>query len=64
MKVYDEKDNKWIKIEFEGKVKDLMQELNLNIENYLIVRGDEAITEEDKVKNSDEIKLLSVVSGG
>ncbi len=64
MKVYDEKNEKWINVKFEGKVKDLMVKLKLNSENYLIVKGDEAITEEDKVKDSDEIKLLSVISGG
>ncbi|MEM2130990.1 MAG: MoaD/ThiS family protein [Candidatus Woesearchaeota archaeon] len=64
MEIYLEKENKKININFKGKVKDLLKQLKLNSEEVLIVKEDELLTEEDNLKDSDNIKIMSVVSGG
>ncbi|MBI2662197.1 MoaD/ThiS family protein [Candidatus Woesearchaeota archaeon] len=45
-------------------VKDLLQQLNINSETVIIIRNNTVITEDELLKNDDEIELLSVVSGG
>lgn len=53
------------KISFSGKtVKELLLKLKLNPETVLVVRKGEVLTEDELVKNKDEIEILSVVSGG
>ena len=64
MKVFIEKENKRIEKSFNGKAKDLIKEVGVNPETVIIVKNNELITEEDSIEDSDEIKLLSVVSGG
>ncbi len=62
--VFIEKEEKTVTVDFEGKAKDLLKELNVNIHEVVIARGDELLTEEEEVKKKDNIRLLSVVSGG
>ncbi len=64
MKVFIEKENKNVELEFNGSVKNLLKKLDINLETVLIVKNNELITEIDSIKNSDEIKILSVISGG
>ncbi len=53
------------KISFSGKtVKELLLKLKLNPETVLVVRKEEVLTEDELLKNKDEIEILSVVSGG
>ncbi len=53
------------KISFSGKtVKELLLKLKLNPETVLVVRNKEVLTEDELLKNKDEIEILSVVSGG
>ncbi|MBC8500263.1 MAG: MoaD/ThiS family protein [Nanoarchaeota archaeon] len=64
MKIFIERIQKTIEREFSGKVKDLLKSVDINPNNVLVVRNNELITEEDDVKNSDSVKILSVISGG
>ena len=64
MKIYIEKDDKHIEETFKGKVSELLRKIGVNPETVIVVRNNELITEEDSVKNSDTIKLISVISGG
>jgi len=64
MKIFIEKENKVINKRFSGKVKKLLSELNIIAGTVIIVKDNELITEEDNVKDSDSIKILSVISGG
>jgi len=64
MEVLVERDNKKIKVDFEGKVKDLLKKVKVNPAEVLVVINGELVTEEDKVKKNDKVKLLSVISGG
>lgn len=65
IEVYNEREQATEKINFTGtKVKDLLQQLKLNPESFLVVRNNEVITEEDILRDQDKIELLSVISGG
>jgi len=64
MKVFIEKENKKENIEFEGDVKELLEKLDINTETVIIISNDQVVTENEKLKGDEEIKILSVVSGG
>ena len=64
MKVFIERTNKNIEIPFHGTVKALVEKLELNIETVLITKNNQLLTEEESIKNTDDIKILSVISGG
>lgn len=68
MKVFNEKENKTIKFDL-SKIKDqtgvgLLKELNINPSSILLIKNDEVILPEEILDDKDEIKILSVISGG
>ncbi|MBR9690840.1 MoaD/ThiS family protein [Candidatus Woesearchaeota archaeon] len=64
MRVYIEKEEKYRNIEFKGTVKGLLKELKINKETVIVTREHELISDNDNLSNSDEIEILSVISGG
>ena len=64
MKIYIEKDEKEIEIKFQGTVKDLLLKLKINSETVIVVKNKELISEETLVNNTDNVQILSVISGG
>lgn len=64
MKIFLERTQETIEKEFEGSAKDLIKLLGMNTEELLIIKNGELVTDEEILDNSDEIKLLSVISGG
>jgi sulfur carrier protein ThiS len=62
--IYDEQQDKTFKIQFKGKVKGLLEKTGHNPTTILVTRGDELLTEEEVLKNTDKIELRSVISGG
>ncbi len=46
------------------RVRDLLQHLNLMPEAYLVIRGDELVTEDELLQDSDSIEIRAVISGG
>ena len=50
--------------EFSGTGKDLLKELEILVEDVLIIRNGQLVTEDEVLVNEDSIKLLSVISGG
>ncbi|MEK6920951.1 MAG: MoaD/ThiS family protein [Nanoarchaeota archaeon] len=64
MKICVERTNKQLNLKFQGKVKDLLKKLDLNPEIVLVTKNNVLVTEEDMLKNTDEVKVLSVISGG
>jgi sulfur carrier protein ThiS len=64
MKVFIERTEKEKILTFTGTVKNLLTKIKINAEEVLVVKGDEVLTEDDKLINTDSIKLLSVISGG
>lgn len=53
-------------IEIRGpkRAKDLLRELNLLTEAYLVIRGDELVTEDEMLSDKDHIEIRPVISGG
>ena len=64
MEVFIESENKAKKIKFTGTVSQLLVKLNVNPETVIISRNHELVTENDKLTDTDDVKLLSVISGG
>lgn len=66
MEIYFERENKTKKITLKNKItlKELLKELNVNLDSIILVKNDEICLEDEIVTNKDKIKLLSVVSGG
>ncbi len=66
MKVFIEKTNETIDVKLkEGdKLVNILDRLNINISSIILVKNGEVCLEDSKVTDSDEIKILSVVSGG
>ncbi len=64
MKVFIERTEKEKILNFTGTVKDLLSKIKINPEEVIVVKGDEVLTEDDKLTHADSIKHLSVISGG
>ena len=64
--VFIDRENKNTKLELENDsvVADLLKKLKLNPVTVIVTRNNELILEEEKLKNNDEINILSVISGG
>jgi len=65
MKVYIEKDNSSLDID-KKKISgdELLKFLKINPSSVILVKNDEVVLEDEVFENKDEIKILSVVSGG
>ena len=59
-----ENKNKIIELENNILVSDLLKKLNINPVTVIVSRNNELILEDEKLNNDDEIKILSVISGG
>jgi sulfur carrier protein len=46
------------------RAKDVMRELNLVVEAYLVIRGDELVTEDEMLYDKDQVEIRPVISGG
>jgi sulfur carrier protein len=55
---------KIINLKGSKRVREVLKELNLNPETVLVVREDELLTEDTQLYESDEIKIVNVISGG
>jgi len=63
VKVFIEKENK--KLNAEAKdIEELMKKLNINKEEVIVVRNNQLAPRNEKLNDSDEVKFLSVISGG
>ena len=56
--------NKTLQLDNNSIVSDLLNELKINPVTVIVSRNNELILEDEKLKNEDEIKILSVISGG
>jgi len=65
MKVFIEKDNRFLNLKHKKITgKQLLEDLKINSSTVLIIKNDEVVLEDEILENSDDIKILSVVSGG
>ena len=46
------------------RVRQLLQQLQLTPEAYLVIRADDLVTEDEVLNDSDSIEIRSVISGG
>ncbi len=63
MKVFIEREDKEIKIKA-GTVKELLQKLKINPVTVIVAKNNELVTDDAKLTEKDEVKIISVISGG
>ena len=56
--------DKTVELDNKSTVSDLLKELKINPVTVIVSRNNELILEDEKLNNNDEIKILSVISGG
>lgn len=64
MKIYIEKGDNYIEKNFSGSADKLLEELEINPVTVIVVSNNELVCEQDVLKNKDDVKILSVISGG
>ena len=64
--VFVDREDKRMSLELESSllVADLLKKLDINPVTVIISRNNELVLEDEKLKDDDEIKILSVISGG
>ncbi|MCD6545797.1 MAG: MoaD/ThiS family protein [Thermotogae bacterium] len=56
--------NKLYNFSYKLKVKELMKNLNLSSEEFLVVVNGKLVTEDEVIPKDAEVKIIPVVSGG
>ncbi|HJU06200.1 MAG TPA: MoaD/ThiS family protein [Nitrospiraceae bacterium] len=46
------------------RVKELLRDLDLVQEAHLVIRGDDLMTEDEMLKDTDQVEIRPVISGG
>lgn len=66
MKVFIERENKTTDIPLEKEIncRELLKQLKISRESVILVKNGSVCLEDEVLKDSDELKILSVVSGG
>ncbi len=66
MKLFIEQTNESIELQLNKKTKilSILKKYNINPEEVVILKNNQISTEDNYIDNDDELKLLSVVSGG
>ena len=63
MKVFIERENKHLELDAKTGL-ELLNKLEINPEEVILIRNNEVMLSEEEINSDDEIKVLSVVSGG
>lgn len=58
------KEEKTIEVDENSSVKDLLSKMDINPVTVIVSRDNNIILEDEKIKDKDKIKLISVISGG
>jgi sulfur carrier protein ThiS len=65
MKVYVESRDFKKTVDFKGGTAgELLKQMKLSSENYVITKNNEIVLESEKLKDKDRVKLFPVISGG
>ncbi len=65
MKVFMEKDNRLLELKNKHCTGDeLLKELRINPATVILVRNDEVVLADEEFSEKDDVKILSVISGG
>ena len=59
-----ENKNTTLNLDNNSIVSDLLKKLSINPVSVIVSRNNELILEDEKLNNDDEVKILSVISGG
>ena len=63
VKVFIERENKNVNTKAKD-IEELIKKLNIIKEEIIVVKNNELTPRNEKLKDSDEVKFLSVISGG
>ena len=66
LKVFYDRENKEKTIELDNNlsVKDLLKKMNINPVTVIVSKNNNIILEDEKLNDNDDIKIISVISGG
>ncbi len=64
MHVFIEKENKLLELNKSVTGKELLAELGINPSTVILVKNNEVVLEDEQLSETDDVKILSVVSGG
>ena len=66
LKIFYDRENmkKTVELDSSLTVKDLLARLNINPVTVIVSKNKEIILEDEKLKENDYIKIISVISGG
>ena len=64
MKIHLRHPSRDIEIAGPKHVRDVFKELQLIPEGYLVIRGEDLLTEDERLLDSDTIEIRPVISGG
>ena len=64
MKIHLRQPPKNIEVTGPKFVRQLLKELHLNPEAYLVIRNDDLVTDDEVLKDSDTVEIRPVISGG
>lgn len=64
MLIQIERGNRKEELNFSGKVAELLIKLNINPETVLVAKNNELVIADDELGENDEVRILSVISGG
>ena len=66
LKVFYDRENKEKTIELDNNlsVKDLLNKMNINPVTVIVSKNSNIILEDEKLNDEDDIKIISVISGG
>jgi sulfur carrier protein ThiS len=64
MEVFIERKKQTVNLQFNGTVKKLLVLLKQNPVSVLVSVNNELVADDFKLKNTDSVKILSVISGG
>ena len=64
MHIYYDKTREKQEMDFSGTVHELLDKLEINAETVVVTQNNTVVTDDTKLSNEDDVKILSVVSGG
>lgn len=64
MRVHLSHPTRSVEVKGPKRVKDMLRDLNLVLEAHLVIRGDDLVTEDEQLKDDDEVEIRPVISGG
>ena len=64
MNIYIEKNNKQLVLKKKLSGSELLKELNINPSSIILVKNDAIVLEDEILDDDDDVKILSVISGG